>query len=62
MYKRKKTIFISASSSGIGFNIAKSYLSVGYKVIINGRNLSKLKKASVLKNCDYCGIFLKKEI
>ena len=54
MYKRKKTIFISASSSGIGFNIAKSYLSVGYKVIINGRNLSKLKKASLaLKNCDY---------
>ena len=57
MHNRKKTIFISASSSGIGFNIAKSYLSVGYKVIINGRNLSKLKKASLaLKNCDYyCG-------
>ena len=32
-------------------------MSVGYKVIINGRNLSKLKKASLaLKNCDYyCG-------
>lgn len=57
MNYRKKTVFISASSSGIGFYIAKNYLSVGYKVIINGRNISKLKKASViLKNCDYyCG-------
>ena len=57
MHNRKKTVFISASSSGIGYHIAKSYLSVGYKVIINGRNISKLKKASIaLKNCAYyCG-------
>lgn len=57
MENKKKTVFISASSSGIGFYIAKSYLSIGYKVIINGRRLSKLKKASAaLRYCDYyCG-------
>ena len=53
MYK-KKTIFISASSSGIGYHLAKQYNSVGYNVIINGRNISKLKKASEsLGKCKY---------
>ena len=53
MYK-KKIIFISGSSSGIGFHLAQKYLAIGYKVIINGRNLIKLKKASdKLNKCDY---------
>lgn len=53
MYK-KKTIFISASSSGIGYHLAKEYKSEGYNVIINGRNISKLKKASEsLGKCKY---------
>ena len=51
---KKKTIFISASSSGIGYHLAKKYISVGYDVIINGRNESKLKKASEsLGKCKY---------
>ncbi len=53
---KKKTIFISASSSGIGYYLAKKYKSIGYNVIINGRNLSKLKKAS--KSLDQCKYFL----
>ncbi len=57
MFKKEKLIFISASSSGIGYFIAKKYLAIGYRVIINGTNKVKLKKASLkLKNCDYfCG-------
>ena len=51
---KKKTIFISASSSGIGYHLAKKYKLIGYNVIINGKNLSKLKKASVsLDHCEY---------
>ncbi len=53
---KKKTVFISASSSGIGYYLAKGYKSVGYNVIINGKNLSKLKKASV--SLDKCSYFL----
>ena len=55
MYK-KKTVFISASSSGIGYHLAKKYKSIGYNVIINGRSVSKLKKASV--SLDKCSYFL----
>jgi 3-oxoacyl-[acyl-carrier protein] reductase len=54
MYNKAKTIFISASSSGIGYHLAKDFISSGYKVIINGKNFSKLKKASdSLGKCDY---------
>lgn len=52
MYK-KKTVFISASSSGIGFYLAQKYKSLGYNVIINGTNKLKLKKASSFLDCDY---------
>jgi NAD(P)-dependent dehydrogenase (short-subunit alcohol dehydrogenase family) len=52
MYK-KKTVFISASSSGIGFHLAEKYKAFGYNVIINGTNRLKLKKASSILNCDY---------
>ena len=53
MYK-KKTVFISASSSGIGYHLAKEYKSIGYNVIINGKNISRLKEASIsLGKCDY---------
>ena len=54
MTAKIKTVFISASSSGIGYHLAKDFLSLGYSVIINGKNLSKLKKASNnLNKCDY---------
>ena len=45
MYK-KKTVFISASSSGIGYYLAQKYKSIGFNVVINGTNLPKLKKVN----------------
>ena len=50
---KKKTIFISASSSGIGYLLAEKYKLIGYNIIINGKNKSKLKKASLKLDCDY---------
>ncbi len=51
---KKKVVFISGSSSGIGFGLAKLYKGKNYTVIINGRNQSKLKKSSSsLGNCHY---------
>jgi len=50
---KKKTIFISASSSGIGYHLAAKYKLLGYNLIINGTNKSKLKRASSNLNCDY---------
>ena len=50
---KKKTVFISASSSGIGYYIAKKYKSLDYNVIINGTNKSKLKKVSKELLCDF---------
>jgi 3-oxoacyl-[acyl-carrier protein] reductase len=51
---KKKTVFISGSSKGIGFNLAKKFLENEYEVLINGSNLKNLKKASLaLDNCNY---------
>lgn len=50
---KKKTIFISASSSGIGYHLAAKYKLLGYNLIINGTSKSKLKKASSRLKCDY---------
>ena len=51
---KKKIVFISGSSSGIGFHLAKLFIKKNYTVIINGRNHSKLKRsASQLGNCHY---------
>ena len=52
IYKPK--IFISGSSSGIGFFLAKEFSKKNYKVIINGRNKRKLILASKkIKDSDY---------
>lgn len=53
MMLKKKTVFISASSSGIGYYLAQKYKSIGYNVVINGTNRSKLKKVSLTLGCDY---------
>lgn len=51
---KSKIVFITASSGGIGFGLAKRYLGKNYKVIINGKNKKKLIRASErLKKCDY---------
>jgi len=50
---KKKTVFISASSSGIGYYLAKKYKNLDYNVVINGTNKSKLKEVSSKLVCDY---------
>ena len=43
---KTKSILITGSTSGIGFDIAKSLSKLeGYKIILNGRNMLKLKFA-----------------
>ncbi len=42
---RNKTAFISGSTKGIGFGIAKKLLEEGAKVIINGRNPESVETA-----------------
>ena len=52
--RKEKIIFISGSSSGIGYGIAKKFLDLGFKTIINGRNKKNLLKASKsLNNSPY---------
>ena len=51
---KQKTVFISGSSSGIGFHLAKLFKEKKYIIIIHGRDYNKLKEASKkLGNCDY---------
>ena len=40
-----KTALITGSSQGIGFALAKGMYNAGASIILNGRNLSKLKEA-----------------
>ena len=54
MYDKKKVIFITGSSSGIGFELAKKFLDLGFEILINSNNMRNLKKASkFLNNCKY---------
>ena len=48
MYLKNKTILITGGGSGIGLEAAKQFLEVGAKVIITGRNKSKLEDAQKL--------------
>lgn len=49
----KKKIFITASSSGLGFFLAKEFSKRKYHVIINGKDKKKLIKASKLIKSDF---------
>ena len=50
----KKVVFITGSSSGIGFGLAKKFLNQGHKVIICSKNIKNLKTASkILNDCFY---------
>jgi 3-oxoacyl-[acyl-carrier protein] reductase len=54
MSNKKKVIFITGSSSGIGFELAKKFLDLGFEILINSNNIRNLKKASIfLNNCKY---------
>ena len=51
---KKKVVFISGSSRGIGFFIASKLYQDGFDVIINGNNPKRLKQSSKkLGNCKY---------
>ena len=53
-YFKKKKILITGSSSGIGFGLAKKFSELNSVVILNGKNLKKLKKKSkLIKNSSY---------
>lgn len=51
---KNKRVFVTASSSGIGFAIAKVFLNEGAKVVINGRNSNKVDLAvsKLKKECN----------
>jgi 3-oxoacyl-[acyl-carrier protein] reductase len=54
MSDKKKVIFITGSSSGIGFELAKKFLDLGFEIAINSNSIRNLKKASkFLNNCKY---------
>jgi len=58
----KKIIFITGSSSGIGFGLAKDFLSNGNEVILCGKNIRKLRRASKsLNDCFYVKADLSRE-
>lgn len=42
---KDKTVFVSGSTSGIGFFLAKGFKDQGCEVILNGRDQQKLEKA-----------------
>jgi NAD(P)-dependent dehydrogenase (short-subunit alcohol dehydrogenase family) len=44
--KKNKVVFISGSSSGLGFELAKLFSKENYIVIMNGRNKKKLLNSS----------------
>ncbi len=51
---KDKKVFVSGSSKGIGYGIAKKFLDEGSKVIINSRSRNELISASSsLGNCHY---------
>lgn len=53
MNNKIKTVFISGSSNGIGFGIAKKLSDKGYAVIVNGRNEKRVANAVTQLN-DLC--------
>lgn len=54
---RNKSVLVTGSTQGIGLNIAKKFLSNGYKVAFNGRNPEHLHHiVSSLNTCNAIGV------
>ena len=47
MNPTSKTVLVTESSSGIGFELARSFLDAGWNVVINGRHADRLRAAEV---------------
>jgi len=48
MNAMSKTVLVTGSSSGIGFEVARSFLEGGWNVVVNGRHAGRLQKAADL--------------
>jgi len=48
MNAMSKTVLVTGSSSGIGFEVARSFLEGGWNVVLNGRHAGRLQKAADL--------------
>jgi NAD(P)-dependent dehydrogenase (short-subunit alcohol dehydrogenase family) len=46
MSATRKTALVTGSSSGIGFDVARSFLDAGWNVVLNGRNDARLRDAA----------------
>src|SRR5215813_7733823 len=46
MSSTNKTALVTGSSSGIGFDVARSFLDAGWNVVLNGRNSPRLQDAA----------------
>lgn len=46
MIEENLTVVVTGSSSGIGFDIARAFVESGANVVLNGRNLERLKAAA----------------
>jgi NAD(P)-dependent dehydrogenase (short-subunit alcohol dehydrogenase family) len=41
----RQTVLVTGSSSGIGFEVARTFLEAGWNVVINGRHAGRLREA-----------------
>ena len=46
MSRKKETVLVTGSSSGIGIDIARGFLEKGFNVVLNARNEKKLSEAA----------------
>ena len=58
---REKIVWITGASSGIGEGLAKSFASIGARVVLSGRNLiefNRVKEESINAGADESGLLV----